>query len=34
MRSNLQARHGGISEAVSEATVRVADRDFYDRGAG
>jgi hypothetical protein len=34
MRSNLQGRHGGISEAVSDAPVRVADRDFYNHGAG
>jgi Pentapeptide repeats (8 copies) len=29
MRGNLQARHGGISEAVSDAQARVAERDFY-----
>jgi hypothetical protein len=34
MRSNLQARHGGISEAVGDARARVAERDFYTNGAG
>lgn len=34
MRSNLQARHGGISDVVSEAPVRVAERHFYHHGAG